>query len=104
VGDAFLKWLYQNAGNAQHVEVVHIDSHEGRTYQQFPDDAELENFDASDRKFVAVCVARLGKPPILQATDSKWIYWCDALRRHAVQVRFLCQRDTSAFLKRKKRS
>lgn len=44
----------------------------------------------SDRKFVAVVNAHKKKPPIYQATDSKWWGWNDALEEVGIHVEFLC--------------
>ncbi len=60
------------------------------SYQEFPKHDDLNDFDKSDRKFVAVANACTGKPPILQATDSKWWGWKDALNDVGITVHFLC--------------
>ncbi len=62
-----------------------------RTQECQPAHDDLHDFDNSDRKFVAVANAHPSKPPILQATDSKWWGWKDALREVGVSVDFLCQ-------------
>ncbi|MGB6776212.1 MAG: hypothetical protein WBE45_17725 [Terriglobales bacterium] len=102
VGDAFLKWLYQNAGNGDHVTSVHITDHVEREYEEFPNDEELHEFDRSDRKFVAVAVAHSQRPPILQGTDSKWMKWSERLAVHGITIQFLCPADVTRFLQRKR--
>lgn len=102
VGDAFLKWLLQNTGNPQYVEQIRIEKHADRGYAEFPDDAELKEFDYTDRKFVAVAIAHPGRPPILQGTDSKWMLWAERLSAYGIQVEFLCPGDVAGFIKRKK--
>jgi len=101
VGDAFLKWLLQNTGDPQHVAQVHIVKHAGRGYVEFPDDAELHDFDHADRKFVAVAVVHPNRPQILQGSDSKWIDWSKKLLAHGINVEFLCKTDVERFIKRK---
>lgn len=101
VGDGFLKWLYQNSGNASVVESVDIEEHAERGYTKFPTDPELKEFDRSDRKFVAVAASHSERPPILQGTDSKWMRWSDRLAANGVEVVFLCPADTARFLRRK---
>jgi hypothetical protein len=103
VGDAFLKWLFQNAGNRQHVVRVPIENHAERGYTEFPDDAQLHKFDHADRKFVAVAIAHPSRPPILQGTDSKWMLWSDRLSAHRISVEFLCPGDVAGFIKRKRK-
>lgn len=101
VGDAFLKWLLQNSGNSRYVAQVQINKHAERGFAEFPDDAELREFDHADRKFVAAAVAHPNRPPILQGTDSKWTEWAERLSAHEIKVEFLCPADVERFIKRK---
>ena len=71
--------------------------HNERGFESFPDDTDLANFDATDRKFVAVSGAHPDKPSIAQATDSKWLDWAPALKRHGIEVSFLCKADIQGF-------
>ncbi len=96
-GDAFVKWALNNRSNDRVVMGVPLVAHEKRGFESFPDDAELVNFDAPDRKFVAVSAAHCDKPPIAQAADSKWLDWAPALQRHGVNVEFLCPTDIQRF-------
>lgn len=96
-GDAFVKWALKNRCNAALVTEVPLKEHEQRGFESFPDDDELANFDAPDRKFVAVSVADCDHPPIAQAADSKWLDWAPALQRHGIQVNFLCSADILRF-------
>ncbi len=92
VGDAFAKWLFDHQYQAEfceQVELTVIDG-DGRGFVEFPDDPGLAGFDPSDRKFVAVAAASALGPEILEATDTKWWRHRLDLRRHGVQVRFLC--------------
>lgn len=89
VGNAFLKWVHDNQWTAQKVDRVKI-TRNGDTYLEFPDHDNLARFDNSDRKFIAVSNAHPDKPPVLQATDSKWWGWKDALAEVGITVHFLC--------------
>ena len=100
-GDAFVKWALNHRCNAKYVELVPILKHDERGFESFPDDPELANFDAPDRKFVAVSAAHPKKPPISQAADSKWLDWAPALKRHGIEVDFLCSTDIKKFHKKK---
>ncbi len=102
VGDGFVKWIYQNAATPSLVERVPIEVHTERGFAEFPDDDELTEFDREDRKFVAVSLAHRKRPPILQATDSKWTEWASQLLVHGVKVKFLCPADVAKFIKRKR--
>lgn len=102
-GDAFVKWLLRNNANPLRCDQVKLMDHAERGYESFPQDDRLDAFDPADRKFVAVAHAHADKPPILQATDSKWIDWASALSDQGVGVEFLCPTDIRTFDDRKKR-
>lgn len=96
-GDAFVKWALNNRCNTKLVDQVPLLKHDERGFESFPDDPDLENFDAPDRKFVAVSRAHPNQPSIAQAADSKWLDWAPALRRYGITVDFLCQADIQRF-------
>lgn len=100
-GDAFVKWALHNNRNPQNVDQVALQEHDERGFESFPDDPDLTNFDAPDRKFVAVSGAHPGKPIIAQAADSKWLDWAPALQRHGIEVEFLCPADIQRFHEKK---
>jgi len=89
VGDHFMKWVHDNCWGLPESDRVSITKNE-ESYHEFPAHPGLDNFDKSDRKFVAVANAHPSKPPILQATDSKWWGWKDALEEVGIRVHFLC--------------
>lgn len=92
VGDAFFKWLWQNQGNFRRCEQVKITPKQDdpRDFQEFPNDPALSGFDFSDRKFVAVALVSRKQPKILNATDSDWWDYKDALADNALSIEFLC--------------
>ena len=95
VGDAFLKWVeinWANPNRCVRVPITPIENSE-TDFKEFPDDPELQKFDPDDRKFIAVALAHSKKPPILQAVDSQWWDFRDALSRHGVTVEFICEND-----------
>jgi len=89
VGDRFMKWVHDNRWNLHDSQRVIITKN-GDSYDEFPKNADLNDFDISDRKFVAVANGHRDKPPILQSTDSKWWGWKDALGSVGIAVQFLC--------------
>ncbi len=101
VGAAFLKWLLQNQANPAHVERVHITETAPDHFEEFPDPALESAFDPPDRKFVAVANAHPDKPPIWQATDSRWLDWWPTLAGYGLRVEFLCREDVLRFYKAK---
>ncbi|MGE4192450.1 MAG: hypothetical protein AB7E51_03605 [Pseudodesulfovibrio sp.] len=89
MGDRFMKWVHDNRWTLPDSDRVSI-SQNGDSYDEFPVHEGLNDFDRSDRKFVAVANAHANKPPILQATDCKWWGWKDALAEVGIIVEFLC--------------
>lgn len=89
VGDTFAKWVHDNQWNTGKVTRITINRN-GDSYDEFPNHDGLIQFDKSDRKFIAVANAHPAKPPVLQATDSKWWGWKDALKEVGITVQFLC--------------
>jgi hypothetical protein len=91
-GDAFFKWLWNNQGNLDHCRQISITPVKSgsRSFEEFPDDPDLAKFHRKDRKFVAVAIASGEQPPILNASDTDWWDHRAALKRHRVEIRFLC--------------
>jgi hypothetical protein len=101
-GDAFLKWVYNYQWNPRRCDRVRITpTEDSNNFAEFPDDADLKDFDRSDRKFIAVANAHPGKPSILQASDSKWWGWKDALLECGIKVEFLCPAEIEEAYNRK---
>lgn len=105
VGDAFLRWVLTNRCNPNVCEMTPITpgSCVDSSFIEFPDDPLLKKFDVDDRKFVAVAVAHKEHPPILQAADSKWWGWKDALKRNHIEVLFLCEDELKSTYRKKLR-
>lgn len=90
VGDAFLKWVITNQYNPQCCEQVPITPIGDDNFAEFPKTPELQKFDRSDRKFVAVALTHPAKPPIYNAVDSDWREFQEHLTQAGVSVEFLC--------------
>lgn len=103
LGDQFLKWVFTNQANPERCELVTITAKDGARadFEEFPGGSGLDDFDPSDRKFVAVANAHPEKPPILQALDSKWWGWREALHSAGITVDFLCPDDVKATYEKK---
>ncbi len=89
VGYAFAKWVHDHQWDQNKVDRIEITKN-SHSYDQFPDHKDLALFDAADRKFIAVSNAHPKKPPVLQATDSKWWGFREALAEVGITVHFLC--------------
>ena len=86
-GDAFFKWAFNHS-----IVWVYINEDAALGYREFPDDPDLNGFDPSDRKFVAVARAadQENPPLILNASDTDWWHYRSAFRKHNIQIKFLC--------------
>lgn len=103
-GDAFLRHLLQNMGNVRYVAQVDLTAinREKTDFREFPDDQSLrDEFDPSDRKFVAASNAHPKKPHIVEAADSKWLGWELLLRAYGIQLEILCREKLEAVHARK---
>jgi hypothetical protein len=95
VGQAFVKWVFDNQAVAERCERVAIRPMDG-SFREFPDTPELAHFHIDDRKYVAVALASRNRPKVLNAVDSDWWTYRQTLRQQGVRVRNLCPRQFSA--------
>lgn len=97
-GDRFLKWLLTHQWGGKRVTQVSITPKGGdpQDFDELPEPSDGTVYDRSDRKFLAVAAAHRERPPILQALDSKWWGWRDALAEIGVRVHFLCAGEIEA--------
>ena len=98
VGNAFLKWVFDNYWDNQFCELVSISS---GGLDEFPKDPELSRFHKHDIKFVAVSMVHPVHPPVLLAIDRKWWELKDALERNGIIVEFICKDDIQQSYNRK---
>lgn len=95
-GYEFLQWLYQNRCNQERCTEVAITAkpHDPDDFDEVPAPLDLPagvQIDPKDRMFLAVAAAHSDHPPIVQATDGKWIGWESALQVHAVEIEWVCR-------------
>lgn len=100
IGDKFMKWIYTNQWKFPIENIVKITKVE-TSYEEFPEHEGLKNFDLSDRKFVATSFTHPKKPPIFQATDSKWWGWKEPLSEVGITVHFADETFISDIYNRK---
>lgn len=93
IGDRFLKWVFDHRFQPNRCLLIRVSEacQPGtRRFREFPSDPDLEGFDPSDQKFVAVAIASACDPPVLNAVDSDWWEYERILARHGVRVVFVC--------------
>ena len=96
-GDLFMIWVWNVHADENRCERVHLTCEDAGSdnFNEFPGDADLTDFDRSDRKFVAVALTSRNRPVVLNAVDSDWADSHVALKRNGVKVRFLCPQCVS---------
>ena len=92
-GHAFLRWLFQEGWNPVVCDRVqiHCSDEINQVFREFPDHPHLENFDVSDRKFVATANAHPATAAILQAVDAKWRGWEPALLECGIRIDWISE-------------
>lgn len=96
-GDLFMKWVWQNQGVQNHVvQIVLPYNLAAQSYNNFPIDVALSQFDPSDRKFVSLALASGNSPKIVNCVDTDWSEHFTALSRNGVNILFLCPQHVSA--------
>ena len=107
-GDVFFKWLHDNEYNNKHCIIVNISpigsENPPSNFAEFPTHSGLSDFVPSDKKFVAVANAHPQKPPIIEATDTKWWGWCEFLLECQIVVLFVCEEEIRQRYKEKFKS
>jgi hypothetical protein len=106
VGYEFLKWLYDvRSTEARCTQVSVTEKHDDQTdFDELPAplrSAAGDRIDPNDRVFLAVAAAHPLRPPIVQATDSKWIGWEVALRTYGITIDWVCRAYAEATYKKK---
>lgn len=96
-GDVFFKWLLTHQYNPKWVTLVPLTprDEDPEDFEELPPTRDVF-YDRSDRKFLAVACAHEERPAILQALDSKWWGWREALAAHRVTLHFLCPAEIAA--------
>jgi len=86
VGDRFFREVLMNY--ADKVERVHLEKRDDGSFVDFPNSADLADFDREDRKFAAA--ARKTSVPVINATDTDWLEHRVALERDGITIEFAC--------------
>ena len=89
VGDRFYQLLLSNYTSK--VRRTTLTKEQDGTFSNFPRNPDLDNFDISDRKYVALAVTI--NAPVFNSTDTDWINHKAALNESGVEIEFLCSDD-----------
>ena len=91
IGDAFFKYIFDNQYHGSRVRRIRVtpSDDDRRGFEELPEN----DFDRSDRKFLAVAV--VAKAVVLNATDSDWVEHEELMKSLEVEVDQLCPQHAS---------
>lgn len=89
MGKIFFRWLYNYYGSMELEDLVKLERDEEGNFTMFPLEKRTEEFDRSDRKFVAMSRTHQEHPPIIEATDGKWLGFKEVFEEYGVHINFL---------------
>lgn len=89
LGKIFWRWFNTYIGQISLDDMVKLAKDSDGNYIMFPLEDRTEAFDISDRKFVALARAHSEHPPIVEATDGKWLGFKDVFEEYGVHIEFL---------------
>ena len=100
IATEFFKWVLMNKATNR-VQEYKITKTADNTYVEFPESPELNDFDLSDRKFVALAKAHPLHPCIYNGSDTDWWDYKEALEKEGIHIVFLCEKYMIAKSKKK---
>lgn len=83
----FSKWAHQMPKHAE--DFIPLQEIRENEFKIYPNSERLRTFDPPDRKYIALSYNHQEKPPIAEASDSKWWGIQDDLRQHGIEVHFI---------------
>lgn len=89
LGQIFWRWFDTYIGVISLEDFLKLDKDADGNYMMYPLDDRTKEFDLSDRKFVALARAHPEHPPIVEATDGKWLGYKEAFEEYGVHIEFL---------------
>lgn len=89
MGRLFFKWFYEYCSTILPQDHIKLEKDQEGLYVDFPYDDETKNFDEADKKFVALSNAHSDKPPIIEASDGKWLGYEAAFAKYGIHIEFL---------------
>ena len=85
---SFSIWAHQHIA-MECQDFIHLVEIAENEYKEYPDDVQLKEFDPPDRKYIALAYKHPEKPPIVEASDSKWWGIKDALKNYDIDLLFI---------------
>lgn len=84
----FSIWVHQHMPrNAE--DYISLKELKENEFENYPDSEKLKAFDPPDRKYIALAYNHEEKPPIVEASDSKWWGIREELNKKGMEVYFV---------------
>ena len=84
----FCKWAHQHMPRDAE-DFISLEETGENVFAVYPDSEELKAFDPPDRKYIALAYGHRQKPPIAEASDSKWWGIRKELDKNGIKVLFI---------------
>ena len=98
----FYMWVCQYIKFASIDNLVQLHKNEQNSFDEYPSNKDLRDFDPADKKFIALANAHPEHPPIIEGSDSEWWGIRIALQECGLQVKFLCEKYIKAKYEQKR--
>lgn len=89
MGKIFWKWFYSYYGKIDPIDNLKLEKLPNGDYAMFPLESRTEEFDLSDRKFIALSRTHEEHPWIIEAADGKWVGFYNVFEEYGVHIEFL---------------
>lgn len=89
VGKIFWRWFNTYMRRISFEDYLKLDKDTEGNFLMFPSEERTREFDLNDRKFIALSRTHLEHPPIVEATDGKWLGFEDVFEEYGVHIEFL---------------
>lgn len=84
----FSIWVHQHMPrNAE--DFISLKEVKENEFENYPNSKKLKKFDPPDRKYIALAYKHKDKPPIVEASDSKWWGIREDLEENGIEVYFI---------------
>lgn len=85
---SFTIWVHQHMPkNAE--DFIPLRELKENVFENYPDSDRLKSFDPPDRKYIALAYNHNKRPPIVEASDSKWWGIKDDLKNNGIDIFFI---------------
>ena len=89
MGRIFWRWFNLYLKRIAAVDYVKLEKDTAGNYTMFPTEERTEEFDFSDRKFIALARTHCEHPPFIEAAFAKCLGYKDVFNEYGVHIEFL---------------